>query len=91
MLPRGDHSPRLCSGFFYGIRMLEPIYTIKQVAEHLQVSERNVSRLLIQHGVPVMKPGRRIRISERSLTMLKEAITVVPLDGNDLLIELLED
>lgn len=71
--------------------MLEPIYTIKQVAEHLQVSERTVSRLLVQHGITVVKPGRRIRIPEQSLVVLEEAITHVPVDADNLLTEILED
>ena len=69
---------------------MEPVFTIKEVAKHLQVSERTISRLLLQHAIPVLKPGRRIRIPEASVKRLLDAIKHVPKDGNDLLIKIME-
>ena len=69
---------------------MERVYTVKEMAGHLQVSERTITRLLVQHAIPVLKPGRRIRIPENSAKRLMEAIKFVPEDGNDLLIDILE-
>ena len=49
---------------------MENIYTIKEVAEMLKVSERTVYRIVVDNKIPKYRIGRQIRISESTLQLL---------------------
>ena len=55
---------------YFGIRTMENLYTIKEVAEILKVSERTIRRILIDNEIPIYRIGRQIRISESTLQLL---------------------
>ena len=57
-------------------KKMEDIYTIKETAKHLKVSERTVRRSINDLGVPIYRIGRQIRIPESSIDILKRK------DGN---------
>ncbi len=57
-------------------KKMEDIYTIKEIAKHLKVSERTVRRSINDLGVPIYRIGRQIRIPESSIDILKRK------DGN---------
>ena len=53
--------------------MMEPLFTKKEAAAYLKVSERTVDREIDRLGLKVYKVGRSVRIPESSLKqMLKE-------------------
>ena len=54
----------------FGIRTMENLYTIKEVAEKWKVSERTIRRILIDNEIPIYRIGRQIRISESTLQLL---------------------
>ena len=47
--------------------MMEPLFTKKEAAAYLKVSERTVDRAIIRLGLKVYKVGRAVRIPESSL------------------------
>lgn len=57
-------------------KKMEDIYTIKETAKHLKVSERTVRRSINDLGVPIYRIGRQIRIPESSIDIIKKQ------DGN---------
>ena len=50
---------------------MEDIYTIKETAKHLKVSERTLHRLINDLGIPIYRIGRQIRIPASSIDILK--------------------
>ena len=55
---------------------MEDLYTIKELAKHLKVSERTAHRRIDELSVPVYRIGRQIRIPESSIDIIKKQ------DGN---------
>ncbi len=49
---------------------MENLYTIKEVAQLLKVSERTIHRILRENEIPRYRVGRQIRISESTLQLL---------------------
>lgn len=56
---------------------METLFTKKEVAEYLKVSERTVDRLIQEMGLLVYKVGHQIRIPESTLMqlMVREGLT----------------
>ena len=55
--------------------MMEPLFTKKEAAAYLKVSERTVDREIDRLGLNVYKVGRSVRIPESSLMqMLGDAV-----------------
>jgi len=50
--------------------MLEPLFTKKEAAAYLKVSERTVDREIARLGLKVHKVGRSVRIPESSLKQM---------------------
>lgn len=55
---------------------MEDLYTIKELAKHLKVSEKTTRRRINELSVPVYRIGRQIRIPESSIDIIKKQ------DGN---------
>lgn len=55
---------------------MEDLYTIKELAKHLKVSEKTIRRRINELSVPVYRIGRQIRIPESSIDIIKKQ------DGN---------
>ena len=45
----------------------DDLLTLKQVAAHLQVSTKTVSRLIVRLEIPVARVGNQIRVPSRCL------------------------
>ena len=62
--------------------MLEPLYTKKEAAAYLKVSERTVDRLIQELGLRIYKVGRAIRIPESSIMQMldREGLTMTELN-----------
>ena len=57
---------------------METLYTKKEVAEYLKISERSIDRILDRFNVPVYRVGHQVRIPESSmLLMLQKEMTGV--------------
>ena len=48
---------------------MEDLLTLRQVAAHLQVSTKTVSRLIIKLDILVLKVGNQIRVPGRCLSL----------------------
>jgi excisionase family DNA binding protein len=53
-----------------GIRIMEKLFTKKQLAEMLQISVRTVDRRIKSLNLPVFHVGRLVRIPESSLKLM---------------------
>ena len=49
---------------------MEDLYTIKEVAQLLKVSDRTIHRKLRENKIPRFRIGRSIRISESTIQLL---------------------
>jgi excisionase family DNA binding protein len=49
---------------------LEDLYTLKEVAQLLKVSERTIGRLIRKNDIPIYRIGRQVRIPESSFRLM---------------------
>ncbi len=61
---------------------METLFTKKEVAAYLKVSERTVDRLIQELGLRIYKVGRAIRIPESSIMQMldREGLTMTELN-----------
>jgi len=63
---------------YYGIRKMERLFTKREVAEYLKISEKTVDRLIRRFSIPIIKIGHQVRISESSIgKMVKRSMSGV--------------
>ncbi len=62
--------------------MMETLFTKKEAAAYLKVSERTVDRLIQELGLRIYKVGRAIRIPESSILQMlnREGLTMAELN-----------
>ena len=66
-----------------GIRIMEKLFTKKQLAEMLQISIRTVDRRIESLNLPVFKVGRLVRIPESSFQLMMKLSNVNHLNDKD--------
>lgn len=71
--------------------MMETLFTKKEAAAYLKVSERTVDREIGRLGLKVYKVGRSVRIPESSLKQMLDSVEVIMTDLNNSVSQLYED
>ncbi len=70
---------------------MEQMFTKKEVAELLKVSERTVDRLIKEAGLAVFRVGRQLRYPESSINEIMTKEQLSPSERNKLLHSLIGD
>lgn len=71
--------------------MMEQLFTKKEAAAYLKVSERTVDREISRLRLKVYKVGRSVRIPESSLKQMLDCVEVIMTDLNNSVSQLYED
>ena len=71
--------------------MMEQLFTKKEAAAYLKVSERTVDREIDRLRLKVYKVGRSVRIPESSLKQMLDCVEVIMTDLNNSVLQLYED